>query len=120
MKQPKSNPFNNPEFIERLHRLRFLQANGKISELELFQKVKLTASAVPWKCPFVYVDDKGVKTYEAFKVGRCPVFKVIVRLWVHYGPGRLLVTQYKGGELVIDRVVEVLTKVNLARRNEGE
>jgi len=119
MKQKKLNPFSNPVFMRRLKALRIMEDNGDITGLTLFREVKLTEAAVPWKCPFVYKTQGGVKVFEAFKTERCPVFKVIVRLWANYGPGRLLVTAYSGDILRINKIVEPFTKVNAGGNSDS-
>ncbi len=115
--QKKSNPFNNKAFQKRLTELKKLSNDGEITDLALFQEVKLSQAAVPWKCPFVYKTARGATVYEAFKTERCPVFKVIVRLWGSYGPGRLISTAYKGGKIRVNKTVEPFTKVNIGGKS---
>ena len=106
----KPDPFKDVGFRRRLANLKREASAGKILDLVVWDTVKLSEAGVPWTFPFSYTVE-GARVYEAFKWGQAPLFKVIVRLWPHYGHGRLICTRYKGGRFLIVETVEVLMEV---------
>lgn len=100
MNEDNLDPFKNEGFLARLEELRGQQKNGLIAGLQVFQRIELTPARVPWTFPFAYRTQKGV-TFEAFKLRRDPCFRLIVRLWPIYGPGRLMVTAWRHGNLKV-------------------
>ena len=100
----KINPFQDEGFLIRKDELNQAQAAGHISGLALFEDVRLSQAGVKWRAPFVYTRD-GVKTFEAFKIQRDPAFRIIVKLWSVYGPGVLVVTEYRNGRINVMREI---------------
>jgi hypothetical protein len=105
MNEDSLDPFKNEGFRARLEELRGQQKNGLIAGLQVFQRIEFTAARLPWTFPFAYRTQKGV-TFEAFKLRRDPCFRLIVRLWPIYGPGRLMVTAWAGSGVKVLKVID--------------
>lgn len=91
-----SRSFDSKGEAERGATLRLLQRAGEISELQFQVTFHLTAAAIGYRADFVYVE-KGRMVAEDFKGVETERFKIICRLWRHYGPCLLRVTKRARG-----------------------
>lgn len=66
---------------------------GEIRDLKTQVNVYLTDARILYQADFSY-QENGEEIYAEAKGFETPVWKIKLRLWKHYGPGKLLI--YKG------------------------
>lgn len=84
--------FDSQGEADRAACLRILQRAGEISNLQFQVTFHLTDAAVPYRADFVYIE-YGRMVAEDFKGVETERFRLICRLWRHYGPCLLRVTK---------------------------
>jgi len=92
----RTNGFDSKLEAKRAGQLAMREKCGLISNLELQPKVYLTDAKILYKPDFKYAEAGGREVWEDVKGYRTPVFNLKARLWKHYGPGPLLLTNAKG------------------------
>lgn len=105
MNNIKSAAYLNSGFKIRMDQLLRMNHSGEIKGLVLFREVYISEAGIKWMAPFVY-QAEGRTVYEAFKIQKDPIFKVIVRLWRIYGPDLLILTEYRNGKIRVCKTVD--------------
>lgn len=92
--------FRSTEEVARARELAGIEGTGRISDLQLHPRLKLSAADVPYTPTFGYVEN-GDQVYEQFKAaGAESRLRDVLRLWTVYGPGVLRLTRVRKGKLV--------------------
>lgn len=81
---------------ERAEQLLLMEKAGFITGLKLQPTVLLTEAEISYKPDFYYVENDGTPVYEDFKGVESERFRIIKKLWAHYGPEHLLITKKRG------------------------
>ena len=79
----------------RAVQLQLLQRASEISDLQYQVTFKLTDAEITYRADFTY-QDKGRMVAEDFKGVETERFRLIKKLWAHYGPCLLRVTKRSG------------------------
>lgn len=81
------------------------QMCGKIKHIECQPKVYLSDARILMKPDFLVTYPDGSKIYVEVKGFETAVYKIKLRLWRHYGPGRLDVMKLKRKEWILEESV---------------
>lgn len=92
----RANGFDSRGEARRAAQLRQREQCGLIRDLEFQPKVYLTDARILYRPDFAYTQADGVRVMEDFKGVETPVFRLKARLWAHYGPCPLLLSNQKG------------------------
>lgn len=79
----------------RAGQLAILQRAGEISDLQHQVTFRLTAAEITYRADFTY-QERGRMVAEDFKGVETERFRIIKKLWQHYGPCLLRITKRKG------------------------
>jgi hypothetical protein len=96
--------------------LRLQEKAGIISELKLQPKFLLTLAAVSYRPDFSYIISTGEQVVEDVKGVETERFRMIKKLWRHYGTCMLVVTKRSGSGFVVKEVIPAAGKVVDERR----
>jgi len=99
----------------RATELVLLQRAKDIRNLRFQEMVYLTAERIGFRCDFYY--EERVKprvfrpVYEDAKGFETPRWRIIKRLWKHYGPGKLRVTKDAGGGRIktVEEIISLMS-----------
>jgi len=102
MKTKKTNKFaavKTNGFASKLENavyniLLWLKASGEISDIKCQVPIYLTEAKIKCLIDFSYLDKKKTRIYCEAKGAETDRWKIIKKLWRHYGPGDLVI--YKG------------------------
>lgn len=83
----------------RAGQLALLERAGEISDLQHQVTFKLTDAAITYRADFTYTE-RGRMVAEDFKGVETERFRIIKKLWAHYGPCLLRITKRKGAKVV--------------------
>ena len=97
--------FDSKGEADRAAHLRLLERAGEISGLQFQVTFRLTDAEIGYRADYVYVE-RGRTVAEDFKGVETERFKIICRLWAHYGPCLLRVTARarRGGFRVVREI----------------
>lgn len=89
----------------RYCQLQSMERGGAITELERQPLFYLTKARISYRADYSYTEE-GRRIIEDFKGVQTPRFKLICRLWKHYGPHLLRITGSKRGRFVVTDEIE--------------
>ena len=96
----------------RAQQLRLLERAGAIRNLKEQPVVHLSAAEIRYRPDFAYEEKLGSGwrlVYEDTKGVETERFKIIKKLWAHYGPGVLRVSVRERGEIKMRQEIEELS-----------
>jgi len=94
----------------RASQLRLLERAGEISDLQYQVTFRLSAAEITYRADFTYTE-YGRMVAEDFKGVETERFRIIKKLWQHYGPCLLRITKRRG--------TRVLTVQEIMPKNAG-
>lgn len=94
----------------RAGQLALLERAGEISDLQHQVTFRLTDAEITYRADFTY-QEKGRMVAEDFKGVETERFRIIKKLWQHYGPCLLRITKRRG--------TRVLTVQEIMPKNAG-
>lgn len=84
----------------RASQLAILERAGKLSDLQHQVTFRLTDAAIGYRADFTY-QENGRLVAEDFKGVETERFRMIKKLWAHYGPCLLRITKRKGARVSV-------------------
>lgn len=104
----KGHRFENRVEADRAKMLWEMNDRGEIGGLMFHPRLFLSPANIRYTPEFYYTEiSTGRRIYEDFKAKRDPRFKDIVKLWRHYGPGVLRVTEFRHNHFRVIKEVDL-------------